>query len=41
MKAAIAFSLERESELAGRSAALSAVAASRDPRLMIVFITDE
>ncbi|MBU1109558.1 MAG: FIST C-terminal domain-containing protein [Candidatus Riflebacteria bacterium] len=41
MKVAIAFSLETESELAGRTAALSAVETSGEPRLMIVFITDE
>ncbi|EKD83604.1 MAG: hypothetical protein ACD_39C00570G0001 [uncultured bacterium] len=41
MKASIAFSLEKNSELAGRSAALSASSSSGEPRLMIVFVTDE
>ncbi|OGK06960.1 MAG: hypothetical protein A2W80_19315 [Candidatus Riflebacteria bacterium GWC2_50_8] len=41
MKAGVSVSLEKNSELAGRNAAASAVKASGDPRLLIVFTTDE
>ena len=41
MRAGVSVSIERNSELAGRNAAASAVAVSGEPRLLIVFITDE
>lgn len=41
MRAGVSISIERNSELAGRNAAASAIAVSGEPRLLIVFVTDE